>query len=265
MNPFASLPTRAGVLVIALALVGGTGCLTMNAIDRVQVQNALRNQEAARRQRIATLTAQAQTGDPAAQTALAEALLSARGPGESDTPRALTALTQAAEQDYGPAQALLGDLLSSDGLHGGLTTPLPKPLQDRARGLTLLQRAATHACIFETVTNRIQPAVRVSQILRDEHRGAEALVWRARGMLYCDEPTPAALMVPITSTRATQAERIDALALLILAGAAQLIANARAAMAPDDVVAAERLAVELRRQLTESEREYPAPPRKDKP
>lgn len=265
MKPLNAAHARASLLVLALALVGGTGCMTMNAIDRARVQGALRDEETARQQRIAALTPRAQAGDAAARTGLALALLAGRDPARIDLPRALGLLSQAADQDYAPAQVGLGEILVQNAVSGGVYMPLPPALRDPARGLTLLRRAASHACTFKLDNREVCPADRVIQILLRDGRAPEAQVWRARGMLYCANPTPASQMSTIESNRATPAQRIEAMALLIVAGDAALIDAARARLAPEEAAAAARHALELRRQITESERDYPVPPRKDTP
>lgn len=260
MNPFSATHARASLLVLALAMVGGTGCMTMNAIDHARVQSALRDQETARRQRIAALTPRAQAGDPAARTDLALALLAGHEPAQIDVPRALGLLSQAADQDYVPAQVQLGEILAQNAVSGGVYMSLPPALRDRARGLTLLQRAASHACNVKLDTRTVAPAGRVVDILLSQNRGAETQVWRARSMRDCATPPPASLMYPIALSRASQADRIDAMALLLVVGDAALIADARTKFTPEDAATAERRAADLRREITESERDYPAPP-----
>lgn len=265
MNSLNASHARAGLFVLALALVGGTGCMTMNAIDRARVQGAMRDHEMARQQRIAALTPQAQAGDLAARTGLALALLSGREPERIDLPRALGLLSQGADQDYAPAQVALGEILVQNAVSGGVYMPLPPALRDPARGLMLLQRAASHACIVKLDTRAVAPASRVVEILQFEHRGAEAQVWRARSMRDCATPPPASLMYPIALSRASQADRIDAMALLLVVGDAALIAGARTKFTPEDAATAERRAADLRQRVTDSERNYPAPARKDTP
>ena len=58
-------------------------------------------------------------------------------------------------------------------------------------------------------------------------------------------------------------QRVEALALLLLAGDRAGFEKARAGMAPDDVAAAERMAAALPQLIAQSEREYPAPARKE--
>ena len=63
--------SRAGVLFLALAAIGSTGCITTAIVNNVQYRNALREQEAARQRRIAALEPLAAAGDALARVNLA--------------------------------------------------------------------------------------------------------------------------------------------------------------------------------------------------
>jgi hypothetical protein len=111
----------------------------------------------------------------------------------------------------------------------------------------------------------VAPAQRVGQLLGSAGRSGEALLWRARHILYCGGASARYLAAEATSTHAAPARRTEALALLTLTGDAKAVAEARATLPADDAAAADRLADDLRRQVAASERDYPAPPRKELP
>ena len=102
-------------------------------------------------------------------------------------------------------------------------------------------------------------------MLSDAGRTDKSLLWRARSILHCGRTDTAALSWQAQSERASPAERIQALALLTLTGDAAAAAKASATLPAADATAAERLAADLRRRVADSERDYPAPPRKEQP
>lgn len=256
------------MLLVAFALVGGTGCITMSVVNHVQTENHARAVEAERQRTIAGLAPRAAAGDLAAERALAYALLTARDPGQPDVPRALALLSAGAAQGDVQAQAWLGSLLAE-----GTTltvvrfVSLPPALRDRARGIALLQQAATRACVIRPVPGMfpIQPAFAAADGLLHDGRAGQAQVWRARSVVHCAVPRADQLGWTIMGNRTTQAERIESMALLSLTGDAAAIAKAAAALPPADAAAAERRAAELRRLVAASERDYPAPPPKETP
>lgn len=262
---------RAAVLLVALALVGGTGCITSGIIRNVQYENAVRAREQARQRSVAELAPRAEAGDAAAMRGLAQALMLAADPAANDLPRALDWLERAAGQGDGAAQAMLGVALGSGRMPLGPFAALPQGRHDRARGIVLLQRAAAQACRFESEPNgfgfrsTIDPAARAAGFLHDAGQPGQALVWRAREILHCQHVSPSALAWQAQSAGATAAERTTAFAWLLLTGSIPDIAATRDKAAPDIVAAGERQAAELRRQVAESERDYPAPTRKDMP
>lgn len=256
---------RGGMLILALAFVGGTGCAVIDAASQAHYRRQQQDAEAARQRRIAALAPAAERGDAAARSALAYALLSPSDDGRADAPRALALLEQAVQQDDGMTQALLGAILS--GTRVGAYEHVPAPRQDLARGTALLQRAATKACVYRPgpAYFRIEPAQRAAQILDGAGRRDEARLWRARAILHCGGANTSYLLWQAKSARLAPAQRTDALALLTLTGDAKVIAEARAALPPADAAAAERLAADLRREVAASERDYPAPSRKEQP
>jgi hypothetical protein len=263
--------TRAGMLIVALALVGGTGCITTAIVQDVKQQNRIREAEEARQKDIARLTPLADAGDPAAATALVRALLAFRKPVPVDQARVFALLSGAAGKNYGPAQALLGDILIS----GHFQTVYPQVnveprFQDRERGFELLRRAASQACTFTRSPGAeyyyygaIRPAAQLSAQLGRNGHGDEARVWTARSVMHCGEPSAQNLAWRITPKNATPQQRTEALALMLLTQDAERIAKAEVDMPGDQVAAARRDAEQLRRQVAQSEQQYPAPKRKE--
>jgi hypothetical protein len=256
---------RGGMLILALAFVGGTGCVVIDAANQARYRQQQQDEEAARRRRIADLTPAAERGDPAARAALAYALVSPSDPAQADRQRALALLEQAAAQDDGMAEALLGELLV--GIRFGAYRHFPTTAHDATRGIALLRRAATKACVYRPGPGpyTIEPAARVGHVLGTAGRPDESRLWHARSILHCGRTTGVDLAWQAKSAYATYPQRTEALALLTLTGNAKAIADARATLPPDDAAAADRLAADLRRQVAASERDFPAPPRKELP
>lgn len=260
---------RAGMLVVALALVGGTGCITTAVVQNVQKNNRLREAEQERQKNIARLAPLADTGDPAAATALVRELLSFREPMPVDQARVFALLSAAARKNYGPAQAILGEIL----VEGNFETVYPRAaveprFRDREGGIEWLKRAATQACTYRSDSRGYyrytwtQPASRVSFVLASSGRDDEARVWQARSIMHCGEPDARRVYWPIGTARATPQERTKAFTLVLLTQDAAFIAKAEAIMPAEEVAAARREAEQLRRQVAQSEQQYPAPSRK---
>ena len=255
---------RSGVLFLALAGIGSTGCVTTAVVSNIQYQNRLREQEASRQRRIALLEPAAAAGDARARVVLANELLSSPDRDPRDLRRALALLEQAVAQDYGPAKGRLGEILV-DGYARKYS--LPVDLRDRERGIVLLQRAFAYGCgaASNGTVGGFDPAWKVGEALDAAGRPEQALVWRARSLLECHSSRPGFLFWDATSRKATPARRTGAFAILLLTGGADVIAKARAAVPADEFAAAERRAADLERQIADSERDYPAPPHKEQP
>ena len=86
--------TRGGMLILALAFIGGTGCVAIDAVNKNRDERQQRDAEAARQRRIAELAGAAAAGNPAARTSLAYTLVSTRDRKQADVPRALDLLEQ---------------------------------------------------------------------------------------------------------------------------------------------------------------------------
>jgi hypothetical protein len=244
---------RAGVLLLALACVGSTGCITASVVSNVQYRNSLREMEAARQRRIAALEPEAAAGD-------ANELLVGPGQDQAALRRALALLEQAAAQDYGPAMGRLGSILA-EGRAGNYVT-LPPDVRDRERGIVLLQRAFAHGCGSGGGTD---PASSASMALDAAGRPAQARTWHARSVLECPGWAPFYLLRQATAPHTDPARRTEWFALLLLQGDTRSIAKAKETVTAEDLAAAERRAAELQRQIAESRRDYPGPPRKEQP
>jgi hypothetical protein len=255
--------SRAGVLFLAFAAIGSTGCITTAIVDKVSYRNALRQIEAERQRRIAALEPAAAAGDAKARVTLADELLSGPGDDQATLRRALALLAQAAAQDNGRAQGQLGEILA-EGKAGNFGA-LPPDLRDRERGIALLQRASTHGCRNEAsgTLRGLDPALAAGLGLDAAGRPDEARVWRARAIVHCKAMTPAFLLWEATTPQTPPARRTESLAILLLTRDAQAIAKARGTVSADDFAAAERLAADLKRAIAASEREFPAPPDKE--
>lgn len=279
--PF-SFPLRAGVVFLALAGIGGTGCVTSYLAytrhDREQRRNASSWTEQARAQRMAELTSLAQAGDPVGLTGLAYMKLRKTSSEHDYRLEAFALLERAAGQGYGQAQAVLGEVWGTGGSYFG--GPFGLGWEERKRhveqGISLLQKAATQACRFSRMgdsqayryggndgtysgENPIDPARKAGDALAEHGRAAEAQLWHARAVLHCKQLTRQAwerLHEPGNQTIPT---REAALALILLSTERDRINSVSKDATPDELAAAARIAADLRRQVAESERDFPAP------
>jgi TPR repeat protein len=257
------------MLVVAPALVGGTGCITASIVDASRHRSDVRDRERERRQRIVALSPRAEAGDLAAMTSLAQALMSAEDRTRNDVPRAQALLSRAAEGGDGLAQAMLGDMFAV-GVVQFATSYLPSSGQRDPRGIVLLQKAAAQACRFKlpggSKEHRIllEPADRLANIFFTDDLAEQERLWRARSILHCGQPVPFTLSYRVNGAH-TAVEKQGRFAMLLLTKSSADIERARtmAKLTPEDVAAAERQAEELRRLVAESERQYPAPSRKE--
>lgn len=271
MTFLSSSGRRAGILLVALALVGGTGCVTTlvtsMVVSDMHDRREVREKERKRLERIAELTPRAEAGDAHAMTSLAQALMSAQERSQNDMRHALGWLSRAAVQEDALAQAMLGDLLSLGTVQSS-GARLKTSQLDHARGIALLQKAAVQACTFfppregEESSPLIQPADRLGGLFEFDHYDAAARLWHARSILHCGVPSAYALSSKVKL--ATTAEQKQArFAMLLLTGSGSDIERARPMLAQEDVEAAERQAAELRRLVAQSEQEYPVPRQKE--
>jgi hypothetical protein len=271
LSPSASR-ARAGMLILALALIGGAGCITRDVARNMQYQNDLREQERERQQRIVELSPRAYAGDVRAMTSLAQAVMSAEDTTRNNVPRAVELLERAAQSGDGLAQAMLGDMYVT-GVVQFATSYLPRSQWNDPRGAALLKSAATQACRFVVYTGGkerplvLEPADRLANMGFTDNRPEQESLWRARSVLHCGVPNPFDLSLRVVGARATPEGRQAKFAMVLLTKSATDIENARtrAGLTPDDVAAGERQADELRRRVAESEKQYPAPPVKELP
>ena len=258
--------SRAGILLVALALVGGTGCITSAVMSQAQHRKVMLELEDRRQQRIKALEPLADAGNTDAQVFLAVNLMASYTPEKSYLPRALRLLSDAAEHQNATAQALLGDMIGAGQSKFGERTALPREMRDPARALFLLQQAATKVCqitLYSGEYNNVYfvlPALRVSELLMQAHQPTQARLWEARRTAHCTG-VPSNEKLYGTEQKATPQQRIDSLAWHLLDARDQpRMRDLKEHMTPDDIASAERQAAELRTLVAASERQFPAPP-----
>ena len=278
--PF-SFPLRAGVVFLALAGIGGTGCVTSYLAythnDRMR-ERAFRAMDKIRARRTAELTSLAQAGDPVGMTGLAYIKLAETTSEHDYRPQAIPLLERAAGQGYGQAQAVLGEFWGTGESYFG--SPFGLGGEERKRyveqGISLLQKAATQACRFSRIgdsqayryggndgayygMNPIDPARTAGDALAEHGRTAEAHLWHARAVLHCNQLTRQAWERLHKPGNGTIPTREVALALILLSTQRDRINSVSQDATPDEMAAAARIAADLRRQVAESERDFPAP------
>jgi hypothetical protein len=256
------------MLLVCLALVGGTGCITAAVVDNVRAQKAAREREHERLQGIAALTPRAEAGDLDAMKSLAQLLLAAEEGRNIDMPRALAWLSRSADRGDALSQALLGDLLAPGSVQPARAW-MPAAQRDRDRGIALLQKAAVQACRYWAPSEAglyqatVEPAQRLGEIYRLDHLDAAARLWHARSVVHCGAPNLLSLYDSFNRAHTT-AERQEGFAMLLLSGSDDDIERARKTneLTPEQLAEAERQAAELRRIVAASEQQYPVPARK---
>jgi hypothetical protein len=130
-------------------------------------------------------------------------------------------------------------------------------------------QAATQACYFQSTlyqpTRSVDPGVLLAIALKKDGRHEEALVWRARTIMHCQEPDPEFLSRLVVAQNTKPQERLELLSLLLLSGDSAHIAQAQARVPAEELAAARSQSAELRQRVAQSVREYPAPQRKKMP
>jgi TPR repeat protein len=264
--------SRAGFLLLSLALIGGSGCITASVISQVRSDARQRERErteqADSQARIAAARAAATDGDPATTVRLAQALIQpVAGVNKYDVEQAVQLLDLAAKQDYAPAQYLLGWIYitgSGDGNAVSRDSRMATPA-DPARGLALLKQAATRACTYEgrdryTNNRKLNVAIGIASVYRlgtgVPQDPAQADLWRARAALHCPRSYPAPLRYVIGMPEPLVWARLDPNTEKTRPQIAALLL----AMTPEQIAAAEDKERRLRQAVAESERQYPAPP-----
>lgn len=267
--------TRAGLLLAAVSLVGGTGCISAYINKQAEDYASARSDkewrrhvEEQRHRRVVALRPAAQAGDPVAMTALAYALMAANWPNEKPLQEALTLLGRATQQGHGQAQAILGDALSRGFTVYYNGVPTRNVLADPKASLPLLQKAAVQACSFSALGDKegltykspnpatIHPAEVIARVLATENP-PQSRVWAARAALHCSQ-LPENLSHAYSWRHMKPQEVVDALALVLLTSEPD-VAQAERGITHEQLAAAEREAADLRRRVAESERDYPAP------
>lgn len=253
-------------MILSLALIGGSGCITASIVSQARADAYRREREKTEQAdsvaKLATYRAAAANGDPAASVQLAQALIRpVAGVEKYDTAQALQLLEQASQKGYGQADYVLGWIY----LNGSTVPRQPE------RGVTLLKQAASRACTYYRDTTRSGPAINVaseiSRLYLQSRIGpqdkVQADLWRARSAVHCPRSYPAPQRYATQATPATPAipdalmwARFDPNADKAMPQIAELLK----VLAPPDIAAAEEKERQLRRAVIESERQYPAPP-----
>jgi len=260
MKANGSSPLRAGVLFLALASIGSTGCLTMALFDKGDHMKSNWEAEAAWRHRVADLKRAAATGDPKAHIELVEELASGDNDSESgkrELKNALALLTQSAEQDDGPAQRLLGIYLIDVRVPGFRS--IQRDLRDHERGIYWLQRAATHGCRFKERGGSVgsDPALDVAKVMAASGRREEAVAWNTRSAIECGTDSPYSMLTTLRAKSGDRGAYVDWLALILLSQDESTIDKAKRSAPAADVSAAEQLAQSVRPRLAAIQREFP--------
>jgi TPR repeat protein len=272
---------RAGVLVLALALIGGAGCASIDAAMTAHDRRKEAAAEKARLRRVDRLERALAAGDTAVMFDLAYAYVGARNIEDMNLPRTVRLLEGAAGQGNARAQTLLGEMLLSTDTRLRTAARFRSVAEERDRAMTLLKKAASQACVVEVNSERRGPfymwlyldnllkKVEVGQRIvlhLNEQKGQEAdtTLWHARDIVYCNRYDAFLLTRAFHSPRATD-NRSAALGLILLTGDRDRIDSAKSKMTPQEIAAGEREAIELRRRVAASEAEYPAPKYKELP
>lgn len=248
--------SRAGILIVAASLVGGTGCVTSAVVGHVQAQQNLHDWQARQELENTSMRNAARLGDSNAMTWLGWYQVSGSRHGiPVDAKAGIALLEQAAARPYAPAQYRLGNLLVQG--EGGSADP--------ARGLELLKRAATGACAVGSSKQELfgYPAWRVATLLRDGGRyvardDSQAELWLARSVMHCHYPEAYGLVVPAAAGLSAEQRALKQLAYARLAGRATL--PGQGAVSPEQMEEAARQEQRLRQRVRDSEAQYPAPP-----
>jgi TPR repeat protein len=255
----ASERARAGSLIVAAALIGGTGCVTAMVVGNLQQQaraSKYREEQQEKLQRDnAELRAKAERGEVEAMARLGWFQVNGDRSGVPADPHGLALLEQAAARHYAPAEYMLGVVL----VEGRKGIPA-----DPARGVELLKLSATKACSVEIgrdLLQRANPNLTLGNLYRkgspavaaDE---SEAELWFARNAVYCHDYgfNP---MIPAGLAEPERRARMQAW--WTLSGRTYAMGNQPAT--PEQIQETERELKRLRQRVQESESRYPAPPK----
>jgi len=260
MTPFLSSRARGGLLVLALALVGGPGCALILHVAQAgqDAKDAVHSVQ--RNARMAWLKPRADKGDPAALAELGGIMLSMADQGTPDEQRGLELLSSGADKGDARGQAVLAEW----SLYHEPNNPSVV-----ARSIPMLQRAATQACRFKrygiTSKGPISPYHTLVHFLERTERMDEARLWEARGVMHCKEPDAQLLARQASVDGSRWSKPLPALALLLLTDSPADIKAGTAGHDPALLEAARREAARLRELVARSEYDYPAPTRQELP
>lgn len=243
--------SRAGMLVVAAALVGGTGCF----MERMLHERSHREARARAEAELAGLRAGAARGEPKAMTELGWGQVSGGVLGiPFDRAEGLAWLEKAAARDHYPARYALAK---------GLVTGPGATAAERARGLELFKLAASRSCALSIW--KMPPALEVGMLLRDggmegiPRDPAEAELWIARSIVHCNHPNDwFSSLVAETVTEPARTQQL--LAWANLANYPGTPPGLYREPTAQQLQAAAQDAERLRRRVRESEQRYPAPP-----
>lgn len=265
---------RAGLLIICLSLIGGTGCITASIINNAQNKAARQAYAEKRKKEIEDYKLAAEQGDLHATTRLGIEYI--RGlPGiDLNIPQGVSLLEQAAAKQYGPAEYALGSLLvmgRSD--YQWVSSASGQLSLQPLRGIALLKQSATRACAYSLLSanqNNRFPAYEISELYRSGRIIAEdkeqADLWLSRSILHCRHPNAYVIQNKFfTPKAATPQAQIDTMAWLLMMPSSDVKAKLQAVMSPADMQTAERQMTRLRQAVIESEKQYPAPAQPAKP
>ncbi|MFZ6672888.1 tetratricopeptide repeat protein [Undibacterium sp. Xuan67W] len=271
--------SRIALLLIALSLIGGTGCITSSLIDSARQKEAQQKYADQQRKIIDSYKADAAKGDLLAITRLGLEYTGGSSVTRQDIPAGLALLEQAAEKKYAVAEYALGSLLltGKDGYRWNTLLPEQLPRQPD-RGLSLLKQSATHACIVSLASGGNAGAVTAYELskLYREGRGIEkdlnqADLWLARSIIHCQHPNAYVIksIFPIPKSAPAQAQ-IDVMSWILMmpadnATAKKVTTDLQPLMSADDWQKAQRQMARLRQVAIDSEQQIPAPPQANKP
>jgi hypothetical protein len=257
----ASERARAGSLIVAAALIGGTGCVTamvLNSAAQVAQSSQQRQQREERlRSENDVIRKDAAQGQVEAMTRLGWFQVSGDRFGVPGDTRGVALLEEAAARQYVPAQYLLGRVLI-EGPFG--ITPQPE------RGLKLLTLAATKTCTVDAGSDsRVNdhPARTLADIYLKGSAGipadaAMAEFWMARNAAYCHDFSYGPFSTAVSAGLSDYERRAKIQAWWELAHGKQ--ASGGPTFTPEQMQMTARELERLRQRVRESEAEYPAPP-----
>lgn len=246
--------SRAGLLLSAMTLIGGTGCITASIIEGAAQRDRQQQFEADRKRQDEALLSDARAGQPRAMTRVALLQLNGGRAGIPLDPAAGRATLEqlVARNDAGAEYALGRALVFGNG----------RIESEPQRGIALMKRAASHACKLSIDSDF--PASSVSPLIRIFRYGtrpmpgdpAQAELWLARDAVHCRE---ANINFYEDAALAPPQQQIRRLSFHMLA-ASPAVPQLQRGLTAEQIATAAAGAERLRRLVRESEADYPAPP-----